>query len=386
MGNKAINYKTFLSSVLMCGFSCLSFAQSNNTKKQVQFVFDQLISVYGSAKSAPKLIVQKKRINPILPANYTTLNGPKIQIDEALYKVCQTFGKDSLNVLAIVVSHELTHYFNDHKFCSDYAYANFKKKNPNLKIAVSEASLSARKDKETEADIKGFFFAAAAGFKPFGLQEKLIDNIYKAYNLSDIQKGYPSRQERKQLAKGAEDKAKELFGYFQEGLKAMEEKKYDDAIISFDKANSFIPYRENFNNMGVARTIKALKLKVITSEEKHYPDRFLYPVEVDNTSRLNDNYRVRGVEDSNQEQMNLLLKSAQKDFEKAISLDSKYTKSYINLACVFSLLNNPEAAIGKIKELPKEEQETPGALRILAIAYYDTNEEKAKAIWKMLKI
>lgn len=385
MVNKVINFKIFLLAVLMCSFSCLSIAQSDNAKKQVQFVFDQLIPVYGSAKSVPKLVVIKKEKFPVLPANYTTLNGPTIQIDEALYKVCQTFGKDSLNVLAIVVSHELTHYFNDHKFCSDYAYASFKSTNPNLKNAVGEASLSARKDKETEADIKGFFFAAAAGFQPFGLQEKLINKIYKAYNLADIQKGYPSKEERKGIAQGNEAKAKELFGYFQEGLKAMEEKRYDDAILAFDKANSFIPYRENFNNMGVAKTLKALELKISDEIEKEFPKRFIYPIEVDNTSRLQKEI-TRSLDD-NSDEFKVLLKSAQKDFEKALSLDPNYTKGYINLACVMDLLGNYPKSIGTILELAKENQNTIEAQRILAIAYYHNKQEEwANAIWNELKM
>ena len=365
-------------------FSVMSFFMfgQKNEEQQIRHVFNQLVMAYGNPKSEPEMILKKMSI----PAHYSPKGKPKIEVDLKLFSICRTYGKDSLNAIAIVISHELAHYYSDHTFCSDYAYAYLKPENITVAKAVRDSRLNSKIEKETEADYKGFFYAAAAGFQPFGLQSDLIDILYKSYKLADFQPDYPTKQKRKELALGAEAKAKELFGYFQAGLQAMELKKYDDAILAFDKANSFIPYRENYNNLGVAKTLKALQFKVITSEEKHYPNRFLYPVEVENTSRLNYNYRVRGVEDSNQEQMTLLLKSAQKDFEKAISLDSKYSKSYINLACVFSLLNNPEAAIGKIKELPKEEQETPAALRILAIAYYDTNEEKAKAIWKMLKI
>ena len=85
--------------------------------------------------------------------------------------------------------------------------------------------------------------------------------------------------------------------------------------------------------------------------------------------------------------MNTLLKSAQKDFEKAISLDSNYTTAYVNLACVFDLLDNPEAAIGKIKEMPLDKQISIDAQRILAIGYYHAdNEKKAEEIWSKLKM
>jgi tetratricopeptide (TPR) repeat protein len=83
--------------------------------------------------------------------------------------------------------------------------------------------------------------------------------------------------------------------------------------------------------------------------------------------------------------MQSLLKRAQKDFEKAISLDDSYVQSYINLACVFDLLGNPMAAIGKIKELPKKQQESTDAMRILAIAYYNLKmEERAEEFWSKI--
>ena len=84
--------------------------------------------------------------------------------------------------------------------------------------------------------------------------------------------------------------------------------------------------------------------------------------------------------------MEKLLKSAKADFEKAIQLDPNYSTSFINLACVYDLLGNPEAAIGKIKELPLVEQKKTNAQRILAIAYYNLDSEsKADEIWKKLE-
>jgi tetratricopeptide (TPR) repeat protein len=369
----------------MCSFSCLSLAQSSNTKKQVQFVFDKLISVYGSAKSAPKCLVIKKAKFPVLPASYSTKNGPTIQIDEALYKVCQTFGKDSLNALAIVMSHELTHYYNDHTFCSDYAFANFKSNTP-LKSKIGQASSSARIEKESEADIKGFFYAAAAGFEPHGLQGLLIGKIYTAYKLSDEQKGYPTKKERIAIANNAEKIAAQLYEYFKNGLIAIENKRYDEAIELFTKANSQVPFRENWNNIGIANTRKALILKENSEDEKLFSQKFLYPLEVENKSRLNKDV-TRSLDD-NSDEMLQLLKVAQKDFQEAIRLDPNFTKGYINLACVYDLLGNPNAAIGTIKDLkPIEQQKSTDAQRILAIAYFhDKQENKANDIWNELKI
>jgi tetratricopeptide (TPR) repeat protein len=386
MENKRPYFKMYLIAVLMCSYSGLTFGQTNtNTHNQIQFVFDRLISVYGCAKTEQKFKIVKKEKAPIPPAKYISGGQPTIEIDEAFYKICQTFGKDSLNALAIVLSHELTHHFNDHTFCRDYGFANLNTVKPNLKKTIGSASSNARKDKETEADIKGFFFAAAAGFEPHGLQEKLIIKIYKAYNLTDIQENYPSLQERIDLAQSADKKASELFNDFKNGLVALENKQYDVAIKCFESANGKIPFRENLNNIGVAKTRKALDLKVPDSFEKENPERFLYPTEIENKSRLSREI-TRSLDD-NSEVIEQLLKAAQKDFQEAIRLDPNFTKGYINLACVLDLMGNYPKSIGTILELPKDKQNTTWAKRILAIAYFhDKQENKANAIWNELKM
>lgn len=386
MENKRPYFKMYLIAVLMCSYTGLTFGQKNtNTHNQVQFVFDRLISVYGSAKTEPEFIIVKKGKVAIPPAKYISDGQPKIEIDEAFYKICQTFGKDSLNALAIVLSHELTHHFNDHTFCRDYGFANLNTVKPNLKKTIGSASSNARKDKETEADIKGFFFAAAAGFEPHGLQEKLITKIYKVYNLENIQENYPSLQERIDLAQSADKKAGELYNDFKNGLVALENKQYDVAIKCFESANVKIPFRENLNNIGVAKARKALLLKVKTSEEYKFPNRFLYPLEVENKSRLAQ--ETNRSNNDRAQQMADLLTSAQKDFQEAIRLDPSFTKGYINLACAYELLGKYNLALGTIEELTKDKQNNREALRVLAIIYYhNKSENKANEIWSELKM
>jgi predicted Zn-dependent protease len=369
--------------VLMCSFTCFTFAQSGvNSEKQVRLVFNQLISVYGSAKPAPKLSFHALNTT----ATYISDSTPEIKVDKGFYKLCQTFGKDSLNALAIVLSHELTHYFNEHTFCSDYAFANFKS-NPTLKSKIGQASFDSRIEKESEADIKGFFYAAAAGFQPHGLQDLLIGRIYEAYKLPDSLIGYPTKQERIEIAIKAEKTATQLFEHFKSGLIALENKQYDHSIEFFNKANSQVPFRENWINIGVAYARKALALKVPSKSEYDNPKRFVYPIESENNSRLNAN-RTRSLDDATIAEINKLLLDAQNAFEKALQLDPSFYKSRINLACVFDLLGKHNSAIAEITEkLPKDVQETTEAKRILAIAYWnDDREDKADKIWKELKM
>lgn len=376
-----MNRKYILAFLLL--FGIVSVSAQHQTNKSIQNVFDHLVTAYGSAKSAPKLVVLTKKQKT--PAFYEASPKPIIKIDATFYLLCKSFGKDSLNALSVVISHELAHYYNDHTFCSDFAFAV----NKTDKVYAGKLKLVSKTERmslETQADYKGLFYDAIAGYAPFEIYPLLLDGIYKSYSLQAINPGYPSKAERKEIAHNAQIKAAHLYTVFQQGITNKENKKYTEAITAFEEVNTYFPSRENYNNIGVVKTLQALDLKILTSEEYHNPKRFLYPLEVDNTSRLNSNGSRSGSGETQQEQMTVLLKSAQKDFEKAISLDVHYKKAYVNLACVFDLLGNPEAALGKIKELPKEQQKEIDAQRILAIAYYHAdNEKKAEEIWKELE-
>jgi tetratricopeptide (TPR) repeat protein len=362
--------------------SVFSVHAQNNAEVQINSVFTQLVAAYGNAKAAPELEFMQANPKPTTPALYVK---PVIKVDIQLYKLCQTFGKDSLNALSVVLSHELAHYYYDHSFCSDFAFA-IRNKSKEFATTIKLVNKSQKIIYETQADDRGIFYAAIAGYNPFEIQPKILDIIYSYYQLEDFNEGYPSKLERKQIAQNALIKSQKLYAVFQEALKTKERDDYDTAMILFEEVNRDFPSRENYNNIGVMKTLKALQLKVLSSEEYHYPKRFLFPLEVDNHSRLNQN-GTRGNDEGKQEQMIDLLKSAQKDFEKAISLDPNYTVAFINLACVFDLLDNPEAAIGKVKELPLDRQKTVDAQRIMAIAYYHAdNEMKAEEIWKVLKM
>ena len=378
-----IKTKTFLKKGLTLFFSVMSFFMfgQNKDEPQIRKVFDQLVLAYGSAKTAPELVVTKQKQDR--PAFYKFDKKPIVTIDTYLFTICRSFGKDSLNALSVVIGHELAHYYNEHSFCTDFAFA-IRNKNEVFSKKVKLIDKNQKIIYETQADDKGLFYAAIAGYDPFEIQPRLLDAIYTQYQLKDTD-GYPTKVQRKEIAKNALLKAKRLYETFTLGLKYIQEKNYDKAIEAFNTVNNDFPSRENYNNLGVAKTRKALDLKEPNAIEKASPERFLYPLEVENKSRLNKDI-TRSLDD-NSEEMVQLLKAAQKDFQEAIRLDPNFTKGYINLACVLDLLGNYPKSIGTILELSKDKQYIIEAKRILAIAYFhDKQENKANAIWNELKM
>ena len=81
------------------------------------------MNAYGNAKAPPKLILLPNTQKGRVVAFYSNVPQPSIQVDEQLFDICKKLKSDSLNALATIISHELAHYYNDHTFCSDYAFA-----------------------------------------------------------------------------------------------------------------------------------------------------------------------------------------------------------------------------------------------------------------------
>jgi tetratricopeptide (TPR) repeat protein len=380
-----IKTTSFLKKGLTLFFSVMSFFMfgQNIEEPQIRKVFNQLVLAYGSSKTAPELVVTKQKQDR--PAFYKFDKKPIVTIDAYLFTICRSFGKDSLNALSVVIGHELAHYYNEHSFCTDFAFA-IRNKNEVFSKKVKLIDKNQKIIYETQADDKGLFYAAIAGYEPFEVQPKLLDAIYTQYQLKNTD-GYPTKVQRKEIAKNALLKAKRLYETFTLGLKYIQEKNYDKAIEAFNTVNNDFPSRENYNNLGVARTLKALQFKVITSEEIHYPERFLYPLEIENKSRLIREGSTRANDSTRKIQFEDLLNEAQKNFQEAIRLDTQFTKGYVNLTCVYELLGKYNLALGTIEELTKDEQNSREVLRVLAIIYYhNKSENKANEIWGELKM
>ena len=216
-------------------FICLSFCSFGQTssKKQIEQVFNKLVLAYGNSKAAPKLMYFQETVKATTPALYTSNPQPTIKFDLKFYELCRTFGKDSLNAVSVVLGHELAHHYNEHTFCSDFAFA-LRNKNDTLSSKLKLTSKTEKMSLETQADHKGLFYAAAAGYNPFDIQERLLDEIYKYYKLPDVNPGYPSKQERKDIAKTVRDKSEKLYITFVNGIEAIKIKDFEKAISSFD--------------------------------------------------------------------------------------------------------------------------------------------------------
>lgn len=360
-----------------------TYAVNSDDKKVIE-IFNKIVLAYGSPKSAPQLIFSDKQM--FTPAIYYAQPNARIVIDRKFFDICKSIHGYEVDAMAIVLSHELAHYYNDHTFCSDFAFA-IRVENQAFSSKLKNLSKSEKIAFETEADLKGLFYAASAGYNPFAIYQDLLNKIYAYYKISDNVAGYPTKNERLAIHSEAEQKVAQLYLLFQQGILAGKKGDYAQAIENFETLNRHFPSRENYNNIGVYNTLIALRLYPLSRVAYLNPKRFEYPLQLEKDSRLIIEKRTRSNDAKTQEIIRTALLNAQRAFEKSIALDPGYYNSYINLACVYDLLGNPEGALGKIKELPAAIQNQKRAKRIQAIAYYHMDLiEKAEEIWSGLKL
>lgn len=338
-------------------------AQDINTKKNTLInVFNNLVNAYGNAKTAPALDIVPKASGEKYIATYIATPNPVIKVDEQLFDLCMQMGTDSLNALSIILSHELAHYYNDHSWCSDFAFA------------VRNKIKSTKDDKithEREADNFGLYHSCIAGYHPFGIYNRLLDKIYTDYALNDKNSDYPTKSERKLICKEAEKKIRDLYPVFEVGIAMLQLKYYAIAADCFQYLTMFFPSRDVYNNLGVCRLFEALDYKPYDSVG------FIYPIEIDPVSRIYQS-TIRGIEENGRDDnFRILSQESKVAFEKAISLDPHYLLSHLNLACLYDVKGNSQAAIGEIAENSNPANSCKNELQLIkAIALYHSGDTK----------
>lgn len=344
----------------------LGYYKAVGQNHYVQSIYNKLALSFGEARTPPELVIIEGKSDLI--AGYFTSPSPIIKLDQRVLNICREFGKDSTNALAVILSHELAHFYRRHDWCGEFAFAV---RGTALSQNLKNASNTHRSAFESQADVDGLFNACLSGYQPFGVYSKLLTKIYDVYKRPNKIPNYPTKQERIEAAKAAELQATEGYAVFVTANTWLQLGEYETSMQHYDWLLKKFPSREIFNNAGVAQLLLALSLK------GRHEVPFIYPVELDSRSRLFTPNTRSGLED-NDRKIEILLKMAQRNFEEALRKDPDYPQAHVNLACVFDLLGNYEAAIGKINELKSQQSVLPNAFTIRAIAYLH-NEQIEKA-------
>jgi len=340
--------KVFWLSLFFDLFLLQLFAQGNNVshkKLNAGLVYSKIVDAFGDGRKPPELkFVEYSNMKDSIVAAFVPGDAPYIEIEELAYDVCMSFGKDSLNALACVLGHELSHYYLKHDWCS-----NFSKRLSHISLAADlyKSDQTEQLKKESEADYHGFFFGSIAGYRTFDIAPALLKKIYSTYKLNPNLKGYPSLNKRIEAATQSKGLVLRRLPVFEAGMCLFEIGEFELAFDCFNNLLTDFTSRENYNNAAVCKLQMALQLF------EPYEMPFCFPFEIDYESRILSGNNRYGTLDRKDERR-ILLADAKKLLEECIRKDPDYPKAKVNLTICYILLENIDMAAGIVHEMDEK--------------------------------
>lgn len=284
-------------------------------------LYEALIQARGDQRlPVPKFVMNKGR-------RYVAWMNPfrtEIGLEEAAYDVCVQLGADSLNAMAALLAHEITHYYEKHNWSRSFVQTN-----KQLTVSTKIEELDEGLKFEVQADYLGGILAITAGYNTYHVLDQFLRLAYQAYDLPEVVDGYPSLDERVLMSTNTADRLRQLHSVYQTAnlLTILEEHELADDYYQFI-LKDYHSY-EVYNNAGVNACRAALQL----IKPEAMP--FVFPLELDMSSRL-DGLNTRFVKDADA-RIEELLKTAAGRFKNAIELAPEEASAYLNLALVYTL-------------------------------------------------
>ncbi|MEZ4892497.1 MAG: hypothetical protein R2778_05730 [Saprospiraceae bacterium] len=350
--------------------------KSSDKFKTAKKVFDKLVAARGDFRYPIPDFVMSDQEKKVAWMNYDRL---EVGIEEKAYNVCMKFGADSEAALAMLLGHELSHYYEKHNWRREFARQYYD-------LAVGkDLGVMTRADSvfnETQADYVGGFLAFSAGYPVFDKGAELTEALYKAYKFPNALRIYPILEERKELNRRSAQLIDRLVNIFETANLLTATGDYESAEKYYQYILQDYQSPSLYNNAGVMAVMAALDI---------YRDpaiNYLVPVELDLNS-------IGSRDGGTQVVYFSFLQQALRHFDAAINLNPDYAPSYLNKACVLTLLHDKkrskylaELEIPAVLEhdTAKLFQKTATDLKVLngILAWEDGDSTKADKIFQDL--
>ncbi len=285
-------------------------------------VFDQLVDARGDFRTPPPQFVMNKG------EQYIAWMHPgrrEVGLEEKAYDLCRKFGPDSTNAIAILLAHELVHYYEKHDWNRHFVAQRNDHSTSSARERMESIQL------ETEADYLGGILALSAGYNPYGVAENFLAVAYAQYDYPIDLKGYPDLAERQRLQRETAQRLAEMHNVFEmaNGLTMLEA--YELAQQYFDRILFDFQSYEIFNNAGVNAARAALSLY----SASELP--FVFPFELNLESRLQQ-IAIRLPERAEARRAEWLRK-AERNLISAMQLAPDNPTPQMNLALVYAIQN-----------------------------------------------
>lgn len=336
-----VKWRLCIIGIMMCIITNTMHAQTPFDYKYAQDVFNKLIRTINQSSPAKPLLEVVPDPNMLA---VTSGNG-RITVGYKLVDKCRSFGKDSSNAIAHVLSHELTHYYQNHfwseQFGSAYADVGWGEQ-----MQQSGKSLNVMRLYETQADEYGMYYAFAAGYRTLYMGDKVLDSIYTWFHLNEQLPGYPSLTERKQIAVEARAQVAKLIPVFETGnmcltlaqIMGSEQQMMlaKTAALQFDDIIARkMQTKEMYNNAAVARMLSVLPMFPDSVQDLRFP----FMIETGSILyRTDRNRSATGETDPILvDMMNTTMEEAFVQLGNAVKLDKQFYPAWLNLAVLHFL-------------------------------------------------
>ncbi|MDZ4679794.1 MAG: tetratricopeptide repeat protein [Saprospiraceae bacterium] len=288
--------------------------------QKVLSVYNRLVQARGDFRYPVPALALLKEVKQMAAMDYSKL---EIILEERAYQVCSSFGNQSDAALALLLAHELTHYYEKHGWRKGFVEDNI-----DLDIGLRLDSLTDNAAKETEADYLGGFLVYSAGYGLFDKGPEVLAKLYQAYEMP-VEKSdkYPSLSDRQSMGRRSAEKLAQLVEVFDMANLLTAIGNYTDAYAFYYQVLMVYQSREIYNNLGVTAVLDAMQY--FSPADLKYR----FPIELDLTSTATRDVSLAPNRDS-------LLRQALLHFDAAISMDPQYAPAYLNKACAYALLKD----------------------------------------------
>ncbi len=345
-------------------------ATEDGDVKLAQSIFSRLLQVWDHSRVEPGLYV----VRSDGAAWAASLADGNILLSREAIDASFRFGRQrGEHLLAFVLAHELAHQRSDDLWHQRFFRSMRKQDKKNRELLLNGLALEADtiadiEQKEVQADHDGLIMMSVVGFDPWQvLADKdfftaWVESIWQEACDSSMSEIFltacQQAQSRALRTRSQLDTVASQSALYDLGIQAMVANQYQQARHFFTLFGREYPNRNVMSAIGISYLGEALVLRHQLAELGAIDQvDFYFPLMLDASAGVPNQAEIRSQKRANdQAQVGLLrqrmvasLKSATQFLQKAIKLDQQHRFSYLSLAMVHMLENNPYLVRGVLQ-------------------------------------
>lgn len=378
-------------------------------------IFNELKAARGIAMNEKPIL---KVVRSLTPNKYKlaladNVNGI-IQLEKTTVNLCfNKMGMDSLNALAFILSHELSHYIHQHnmvhKFISNMVDVDSQQRAMVQPLQTQSGFVenSSRLDSissvykgiitqfrirqnESQADLDAGFTSYLAGYDVREAGVKFFDLAYPKFNISDDSGMYPKLEERKEIIKRTSARLDTLLRVFEAANYLSVIKEFDYAEMCYDYVSKEFRSKSIINNLGV------IQLRKFTELAEKSLIKYALPITMEirfgegtrNFESAEARIRILTAEYLEHKQ---ILDKAISYFDHAASLDNNYALPLLNKSISYYLMSRLKIQYQEFADFIDDDIEFANTYALLARQIQskrdvDGEKQLASNIYGMLAI